>query len=732
MNMKSKLLNAARLLSVFILVTTWTFVFVSCDKTETTDPTGFILHYYGVTDIGPSMSYELQEPTYKGNVPYDFSITGVTLKDEAYTGTDNFVIDAQTGKITIQNTESMATGLYSISVSCYSNNKSYNFKNAVQVNMLFAVPEGITVEPAEVLVKQEEENWWEASAKVITDAEKHVSIIKYDFAEDESRGYQKYFTIKSGVITFNPGQKDNIAAGEKYVLSLKLTTKAGSHIYPDAVTFKVISKPYNLLYKPDKVKIEANTAHESQLPAIQGSEGIIYAIKSITPKVAGITIDEKTGKISIAENSLSPVGATYKIDVTANNEYGSADFLEAYAVTAIDFINPIAPATFNYTVPETYEEMEYAIPVAEGLVGDEVVYNFSENNPEAIKEQIEKGRMHIDIETGAISIAKNNTLASGDYTVFVKASNVKGEVTTSFVLPIKANPNKFTFYYGNNLGLSPAGNYINQYEVDDLNGLKALDLLPVTTLNGRSAKWKLVVKRVMGAKDQLNGTTIDAATGKINFSAATLQEGSGVAVGMLVIDATVGEGPLACTVTAPVFVRYNAVKDNSTVKYKPFAIQINPRRGGRSAKPETVTPENLIIDFRANFTYFDINTTANSGVKPDTKEGDESNNIMKYLWRKFYETTKADGGVPNFGAKKPMSALDTGGGFNNPKNLNLTLGYIDQADRSVVINTDMWKSASNEYLNGVLIPQVVYSTDGSDNKNKRFIPVAIWFNENFE
>lgn len=104
---------------------------------------------------------------------------------------------------------------------------------------------------------------------------------------------------------------------------------------------------------------------------------------------------------------------------------------------------------------------------------------------------------------------------------------------------------------------------------------------------------------------------------------------------------------------------------------------------------------------------------------------------MKYLWKNFYETTGVKNGVPNYGAKKPMSALDTSDNFDNTKNLNMTLGYINQVDRSIVINPDMWKNASGEYLDGVLIPQVVYSTDGTDNKDKRFMPVAIWFDENF-
>lgn len=729
--MKTKLLTISRSLKVFAIIAL-ALVCASCDKTETTDSTGFILHYYGVTDIGPSMAYTLEAPTYKGSAPYDFTITGITLNDEACT-TESFVIDAETGAINIQNTENLATGLYAISVGCYSNGKYFEFKDAVQINMLLAVPEGVTVTPAEVVVKMEDKKWWEAGAQVTTDTEKHVSITGYSIAEDESKEYLKYFTISNdGIITFNPDKKDNIIPGEKYVISLKLKTKAGEHLYADAVTFNVISKPLNLLYTPNEVRVERMTAHESELPTIQGSlEGRTYAIKSITPEISGFTIDATTGKITIAENVLTTIGNIYKVDVTVTNEYGNADFPEAYIVTVVDFIAPIVPEKFKYEIPETYEGKGYAIPLADGFIGDEVIFDFSDNEG-AIKDQIEKKRISIDKVSGSITIAENNTLAPNDYTVKVKATNPKGEVTISFPLVIKANPNKFTFHYGNNLGLTPVENYASQYEIENLNELKALDLQPKTDLNGRSATWKIMVKRVQGAKEQLEGTTINNKTGKIDFSNAKLQSKTpGVCIGMLVVEATVGEGDLAYTVTAPVFIRYNSVKDASIVKYKPFAIRVNPRTGGRSAAPETITPENLIIDFRANFNYFDINTTTSSGFKPDAKEGDATNNIMKYLWKNFYETTGVKNGVPNYGAKKPMSALDTSDNFDNTKNLNMTLGYINQVDRSIVINPDMWKNASGEYLDGVLIPQVVYSTDGTDNKDKRFMPVAIWFDENF-
>lgn len=150
--MKSKLLSTFSMLRI-MMVAALTVFCVSCDKTETTDSTGFILYYLGITDIGPSMSYTLKAPAYKGSTPYDFTITKVTLNEESFSNNDNFVINTETGEITIQNTDAMASGLYSISVGCYSNGKFFDFKDAVQVNMLLAVPEGVTVEPAEVLVK---------------------------------------------------------------------------------------------------------------------------------------------------------------------------------------------------------------------------------------------------------------------------------------------------------------------------------------------------------------------------------------------------------------------------------------------------------------------------------------------------------------------------------------------------------------------------------------------------
>lgn len=737
--MKSKLLSTFSTLRI-MMVAALTVFCASCDKTETTDSTGFILYYLGITDIGPSMSYTLKAPAYKGSAPYDFTITKVTLNEESFSNNDNFVINTETGEITIQNTDAMASGLYSISVGCYSNGKFFDFKDAVQVNMLLAVPEGVTVEPAEVLVKMEDENWWETSAQVTTDAEKHVSITKYEFAEDESKEYLKYFTISNtGVITFNPDYKDKIIPGEKYVLSLKLTTKAGEHLYPDAVTFNVISKPLNLLYTPNTVRVEQNTAHESQLPTIQGSEGMTYAIKSVTPEAIDFTIDETTGKISLAENSPLEINQVYKIDVTVTNEYGSTDFVEAYTVTIVDYIEPIDKTTFTYELPTTmYEKKAYTITLNPDFIGEEVIFSL-ENNTSAIQEQIDNNKIKIDILTGNISISADNTLTPGSYTINAKVVGPtpdKGEATTSISVNIQTNPNKFTFYYGNNIGLTPVTDFANQFSFTNKQKMQAYDFTPTVIPSDKVIHWELVSKK--GSQvTTTNGAKINENTGKIDMSGDVGFQTGSMRIGVMMVKATCGNGDAAYSVTMPVFVRteIKVQKKDPLVNYKPFVIQVNPKKGLKASNVPEITSSNsefdsskFLLDYRKEFNFFNIDMieSGNTFTTKGTPAYD--------AWEQFY-LTYTNRGATNTGGKKPISAYDTGDGFKNPDNLDKVLMYIRPSDKALVVNPNVWKSNNGEYANGIFIATMTCKTDGISeglNDGIQLSPIAVWFDENFE
>lgn len=702
----------------------------SCSETETMDDSGFALHYYSVTDIGPSVGYTFPAPSYNGGTPYDFAISGITLNGEAVE-VANFSIDEETGVITFTPSQEAkaSTGTYAISVSCYSNGGYFNFKDIVTVNMLLDAPEGVTMTPAEITVKVTDKNWWKASSQLTTETDTHISIMSYEIAEGPDKDL---FTVsETGMVTFNEKNKDQVVPGTKYSVSLKLKTKAGDHLYPNAVTFDVVSAPYELVYVPNEIRVEENKEHASQQPTIKGSEGISYAIKSVVPTSDAFKIDKNTGVISLGENNRLPVGGVYKVSVCAENNYGSADFNDVYQVTIISFITPIDANSFKYSIAQdVYEEKGYTFSKDDGFVGDEALFSFGELQSAEIQEQIDRRLLTIDMMTGEVTLSEHNTLVPDTYEVVIKVANPKGEATAALKLDIKANPNKFAvLHYGNNLGLEPAEDYASQYEAADAKALKNLKLTPKTDLDGRKAKWEMIVKNnyPKGNKNYLlQGVTINENTGELDFSNSNTLDA--MYVGLILVKATVGEGDLAYSVTTPVFVRLNAGK--AALDYRPFALQVNPKTGGRSAVPVKAESDGkaLTLDFRADFIFHHLSDMKNTDGLGNKDEG----SILNQLWIRFYKTTGANEGNANFGAKKPVSALDISNGFNNPNNLGQTLCYIDQKDHSIVINPEKWVYDSGEYANGIFAGKVAWSNDGSVPNSNRFIPVVIWFDENFK
>ena len=103
--MKERIKNVAHIATNAFLCLLCCFVGVSCSD-DTTDDTAFQLFYSDVTDIGPSMTMRLYEPTYIGPKPSDFSIVGIKLDDSSVEAS-SFNIDPETGAI-----RSSATGQF--------------------------------------------------------------------------------------------------------------------------------------------------------------------------------------------------------------------------------------------------------------------------------------------------------------------------------------------------------------------------------------------------------------------------------------------------------------------------------------------------------------------------------------------------------------------------------------------------------------------------------------------
>ena len=170
-------------------------------------------------------------------------------------------------------------------------------------------------------------------------------------------------------------------------------------------------------------------------------------------------------------------------------------------------------------------------------------------------------------------------------------------------------------------------------------------------------------------------------------------------------------------------------KNNVLVNYIPFAVKMNPAKGGSTNAPvvtlsgETITNYSMfLMDYRRDFSFYSFIDALKDGKQSDT------GSFMNILWKAYWD---ALGKANNTGARAPMSYYDN-------TNLSMPLGYVNNKDLSVVINPGKWKNNDGVYANGVFIGRISFVTDGNktdlanDNTTKNIIcPLAIWFDESF-
>jgi hypothetical protein len=683
-----------------------------CKKEEVIDSTTFTIHYTGMTDIGPSMTGVIASPSYIGSQPNSFEIVSITLDGSTYSG-NSFEINKDNGSVSIKETAGIPVGLYKLTISCQSNGKRYEFKDAIAINMMKPVPDGISVAPNKLTVNYADiidpQSTVELPTAQVTTDKNHVSIKKYEIAKSD---FSKYFAISStGVISILRG--DATLLPGKYVLSLKLTTGASGQdegIFQDAIEINIISKPLGLTYTPSSGKIEeesalsGKTTFTSAVPALKGSlDGLVYAIKSVSPTTNKITINAQTGVISVAENHGLTAGQQYKVTVNAKNVYDQAgvDFSDVFVLDVVGFIQAIE--SFTYPNMNATQAVAFAVTPNAGFKGDEVRFELVEL-PTALQ-----GKVTLDAQ-GKVSAVKGNTIALGTYTIKVKATNPKNESTTSFTLTVGANPNYFSYVrYGNNLGLTPAANYANQYRINASNPIAGIKPTPTTDANS-SVTLTYEIKPVHPVTLP-TGTSIDPSTGQITFAGIT-----GIQSGVFMVTATAGKGtPEEYAIQTPVFIQ----NTNAFVEYSPFVFQVNPNSGGRSTAPQvTGDKSKFTLDYRRTFNYYNFFGTQINGIpaigSPTT--------FMTSLYDKYAESKNAS---PNYGARAPLAYWD------NKTTLTLPLAYVDPITFELVVNPNKW-THNGEAANGAMVGQMTYKTDGTDpGTGTAILPIILWFDTKF-
>lgn len=721
-----------RLLSAIAIVGCLSVAITSCNTEGLITDTANSLFYSGVSEISPGTNINIT-PTYHGSKPADFEIIGITRNGMPYE-TECFMVDKETGMFSISGSANLPTGKYSISVACRFDGVRMEFKDAISINMLKPIPEGIYLKPSEITVGLAAIHEGEAelpTAQIVTDGNRHVEIKKHLIANVYHNGVaanecKEWFDLNptTGKFTIIPGNK-SFEAGV-YTFDFKLTTYVVGEqdeegIFTNALRLDVTSAPYGLTYNPTSVLIEKGYSGKSGKPEFKGSKDeLVFTLKSVSPaNTIGITVDDATGIIRFPETSAVNDGDQYIVSVTATNKYGTKDFDNIFAFDVTDFIYPISEVTYE-NIAEVITGVAINHPISK-LVGDEVTFAF-DNLPESLS------ALKIDPATGTISCPKGVELPVGKHTINVYAKNIKGEFKTSFTINVVANPFKFTYvYWGNNMGLTPIEEYGNQFRIEAGDQPLVVDIAKTDIPAGVPVKFTLTNKTNLSAAPM--GAKIDSKTGKITITSSHEKGNNAIRVHVAVITVTVGgDSEAAVTKMVPLFVDQAGFRSGYRVEYTPFAVRVNPKTGGQSNAPK-ITKEDggafsgFTMDYRRNFYYYKF------GGPEQHVEGKCATNTFLYApWSKYFTALNKS---VNTVAASPVSWYGDKNGERGT--LGLTACYVQPGDLKLIVNPDKFVDDYG-YADGCMMGTMQYNINNVDPVNTggtEIFPLVVWLDPSY-
>ena len=706
-------------------------VAVSSCKAELTDTGAFALHYPGITDIGPSTNMDIT-PTWHGGTPESFEIFSVKREDEAVTA-ECFSIDPTTGVFSIRKSDNLPVGKYRIGIACKVGGERHEFAEAITVNMMPAIPEGIKVSPDKItiLLSQVTNTGSDEelpTAQITTEGE-HISIRNYLISGVRRDGkalanWDGLFSVdKSGKFSILKNNKFNAGV---YVIDFKLTTMvfgadSEEGLFSDALTVEVASAPISLVYNPSTAKVEAGESYTSPVPEFIGSvTGLEFSIKKVIPESDKFSIDKTSGVITLAKGHEYAIGDEIVLSVSAKNNYGERDFDQVLRIGIVEYIAPITLLAYNDTT--VWEGTKVNLKPKQSD-GDEVTYSFEEL-PDALKE------LTIDELNGTISVPKKNKIAQGEYSFKVKAQNPKGSLSATVKWNTIENPYAFTFVrWGNNLGLNPIQDYADQFRVSTT-GPTTIPVIESDIKEGIEALYE-----IKGGSNT-KCVSIDEKTGKLTTDPSVFEgKIANMRAHFVFVNIKTGAGTSGETVMKiPVFFDFNAPRTEGgySIQYNPFAVRCNPKTGTTSVPPtilknNTVVRgeelKNITMDFRRSFNYWNLNGPAshNNGA-PDA----EKTTFLSAVWSTYYSSINV---AYNKSSRDPISS------YGRPEHIAKTAGYLRQEDLALYIAPEKFMD-DNGYANGIFTAQVVFGSDGKDPAGAkdpyRLFPLFVWFDTNFQ
>lgn len=730
--------------------------FNSCQPQGFEDRSDFKLYYVGVTDIAVSQQPRQPiKPYWNNGTPGNFQITEIKFEGDPVVLGDIFTIDSETGVLKIGKTDDLRLGQYGISVSCEANGKTYSFPDAIVFNLMKTVPDAIRCEPEKLTVtlanvQAEYPEDILPTARIIAE-DGAIRITGYSISCVTRDGnvvedFDKFFEVSSesdetvgGVVSIKGFNKDFLPG--KYVFDFKITTAmvdkdSEEGLFTDALTIDIISAPVALEYTPADFNIEKGLAASTAAPVLGGSlDGVEYSIAKITKDGSEvqlgdkITIDAKTGAVSVAENEFAE-GDVYSVSVKVKNVYGEKTFDDILTINVVGEI--VAVGEFSYLPLEKVENarIEHR-PVAE-VAGDDLKFSFV-GLPDYLAD------LKIDEATGVITSPHRNKLPIGHHVITVKAENTKSAVETKFLLNIKKNPNSFTYvYWGTNLKWEN-GTALTKDEVQGISQFRyenaplTCNIVDSDIPEGKKVSYMIGnygVPIVNSGSDHAI-VSINQENGSISF---TIGKKPSRELIIQKVTVTVGEGDEAWVSEFPVF--FNFTFDNvkqgdgtdgiCTVKYTPFVVGIHPNRGGNIKAPvlkrvDTEAPDaKITMDYRSDFAYINLNGPESHGPNGTL---DKSENLLSSLLN-AYKTE-----VPTSKAGPANRILFSA--FEEANYVNIKPLYVNTADNSVTVNGRIWRN-DDGLANGIFVGKTSVSATKADPQNGgRHASVAIWFDDKF-
>lgn len=314
------------LLRVYLVVTlialTW---LVSCQPDAEPTPAiapNALVYSPNTLQLAQGTAGNSVAPTIQGTAPFTYSVASNPTQS-------GITINAQ-GAIQIANT--VPVGTYTLGVTANNEAGSSTFANAytVTINAQVLPPSALAYSPNNLTTIEG------IVANSATPTISGTAPFTYNVTASPATGG---ITINSqGVINVA-----NVTVKGTYVLNVSAMNSAGTVNFPNIYTVIVNqanTAPANLTYSPSALNLLQGGAGNSSTPTVQGTQPISFAIVSVTPSNAAITMNAQ-GAIQVGTSSVAGV---FTVNVSATNSVNTTNFNNAFVVTVR------APITFNANI----------------------------------------------------------------------------------------------------------------------------------------------------------------------------------------------------------------------------------------------------------------------------------------------------------------------------------------------------------------------------------------------